>query len=171
MTCVAIAWHIHLQRCCTSIIQEIDGHTHVSSIVRIGRKEAAIKVREQVDICTIVFARVQDAVDRDTNVRLGVVADQCSVDQKSQKRVLIGSTVVLEKSSRVVITDRNVGRSLGSREADSKRERKSRNCDSHFEALEKFAAEEKRGEDELLLYPSGLDLCLATIVMEWQHSG
>lgn len=77
---VAIAWHIHLQRCCASIVQEIDGHTHVSTIVRIGRKEATVKVWEQVDICAIVCARIQDAVDSNTNVWLGVVADQCSVD-------------------------------------------------------------------------------------------
>lgn len=109
----AVGWHVHHERSSTTVVKEVDGDSRVATTVRGG--EASIEVRKEVDNSSVVCTLGKDTWDHDANVGLGVVTNDGSVDEESQQGVLVGSSVVCQKSSGVVRADGLVRRSLRKR--------------------------------------------------------
>jgi hypothetical protein len=53
------------------------------------------------------------------------VTNDGGVDNKCQKSLLVGSSVVLQQSSGIIVADRDIGRALSNRSANGSRDSKS----------------------------------------------
>jgi hypothetical protein len=89
------------QRCGATSVKEVD---RAWVIVDIGRLQAAIEVREEVDLLSHILAQSEDARNGNTGVWLGVVANDNSVDKQRQQSVLVGRSVVHKESSSIFVT-------------------------------------------------------------------
>lgn len=77
---VAVARLVHLERCGSPVIEEVDADSLGATIAGVGRQETAIEVWEQIDIGTIVGTWVEDAAHCNADVWLGVVADESGIN-------------------------------------------------------------------------------------------
>ena len=88
----------------------------------VGRCKTATKVRQQVDLSTIVHSRGENTWYLDADIDLGVIPDHGRVDDEDQQRDLVGRIVLLEKGGRVIVTDRRVSWALSKSCADKSEE-------------------------------------------------
>lgn len=106
----AVGRHVHHERDRSSIVEEVDDGARATALV--GGGKATVKVGKKVDHGAVVHSLVQDAVDGDADIGLGVVADDGSVDEEGQQGVLRRGIVDLEQGGGVVVTDGLIGRAL-----------------------------------------------------------
>lgn len=94
----------------TATVEEVESD---SLAVAVGGNQASVEVWKEVDRLAVVRARCKDTrhLDQRTRqsgvrrARTSKVTETNSVDKKSQQGVLVGGSVVLEKSSGVLVTD------------------------------------------------------------------
>lgn len=118
---LVISRHVLLQRRSTAAVQEVLRDTHLAAIV--GRGKTAVEVGKQVDRGAVVRGVGPQETGHGNIVRLGVVTDNDSIDQHSQKRVLIRSSVLLQQCGGVVVADGHVSRAAHGRGGTNRRQR------------------------------------------------
>ncbi len=99
-----VRWHIHHQGSGSSSVKEVDIG---GLVIAVGGLQAAVEVRQQVDRFAIQGGGCKYARQGNTDIGLGVVANDDSIDKEGQEGILIGSSVILEKGSRVLVADRH----------------------------------------------------------------
>jgi hypothetical protein len=115
--------HVLYERSSSTTIEEVDSTTDAAASV-CGSK-TAVEVWGEVDLGAVVHALGEDTWDLDADIWLGVcdasekasrlqvegehtVTDDGSVDDESQESLLVGSSVVHQQSSGVVVADGHV---------------------------------------------------------------
>lgn len=100
-----------LQRRGSAIVEEIDLDTRLSATV--ARRQRAIEILHQVDRSAVVRRiRSQDPW-YGCRARIRVVANHGSVDQEGQEGMLRGRIAGTENSFGIIITDGDIGRTVG----------------------------------------------------------
>lgn len=140
MTClllrraVGVGWHVLLERSSSTIVEEVDRDTNGTTSV--CGSESTGEVWDEVDSGAVEgTVGVEDTWDGDTDVGGGVlcrsvsfrresagptyVTNDGSVDNQGEEGLLVGSGVVLQQSSGVVVAHGLVGWALGDSEGRS----------------------------------------------------
>jgi hypothetical protein len=101
----AVGRHVHGERDGTTIVKEVDGDTGAATTV--GGGKTTVEVGEEVDLSAHVGTLGKNTGDG-VHVGLGVVTNDNSVDEESQEGQLVGTGVLLEESSGVLVADGHV---------------------------------------------------------------
>ena len=97
-----IGWQVLHQSTSSSPVQETD---RGGFVVDIGGQEAAVEIREQVDLLSTVGGRRQDTRESASYCAGGVISDHDRVDKYRQKIILTVCCIVPEHRSGVVIAE------------------------------------------------------------------
>lgn len=111
---VAVGRLVGHHRSGTSTIQEIDSNSGAAASV--GGLQATVEIGQEVHFGAVEFARCKNTGHFDVGrCCMGVVvaANNDGVDEVCQELVLIGASVLVKQSCRILIADGDIARALG----------------------------------------------------------